>query len=247
MLGTNCRINADGPKIDARSDGVDETEEVEVDIPAGPAGSLAARLTVPADPVAVVAFAHGRGSGGRSSPRDRFVAEAMHGVGLVTVLTDLVSTIEALVADEYVEVTLLARRLGLVREFVRDHPLTRNLPVAYFGGGTGAAAAIVAASGPDADIAAIVGRGGRIEHVSELGATPTAPTLLIVGSDDRDGLRQHRRLLDELTCERRLDVVVGASNLFEEPEALSTVASRACEWILEHLPAATGDPQNPES
>lgn len=195
------------------------------------------RIVVPAHARAIVLFVHGGGSGGRSSLRDRYVASAMHEVGLATGHFDLLSRSEAISADPLVEVVTLARRLDAAACHVRDHESTTGLPVAVFGGGTGAAAALLAVGGGLA-AAAIVCRGGRLDLARRDAAIVRVPTLLLVGDRDPVGVEHGRRLDARMRCEHRLDVIEGATALFETPEALADVALRSRRWIVDHLPAS---------
>lgn len=126
------------------------------------------------------------------------------------------------------DTSLLGRRLSHVTRWLRGRPETRDLAVGYFGAGTGAAAALSAAAEPGTEVAAIVSRGGRPDLALPRLAAVTAPTLLIVGGDDRAVLDLNRRAQALLRCENRLEVVPGATHLFEEPGALETVADLAC-------------------
>lgn len=194
------------------------------------------RIVVPADVRAIVLFVHGGGSGGRSSLRDRYVALAMHEVALATGQFDLLSRSEAILADPLAEVATLARRLVTAARYVRRHESTAGLPVAVFGGGTGAAAALVAA-GSGLAASSVVCRGGRLDLARGVAATVRVPTLVLVGGRDIVGSERGRQLSAEMRCERRLDVIDGATALFETPDALADVALRSRRWIVEHLPA----------
>ncbi|MBO4252549.1 phosphoribosyltransferase [Streptomyces griseorubiginosus] len=209
----------------------------DVDVPAGRV-RLAARFTLPDHAPAVVAFAHGSGSG-RHSPRNRYVADVLNRAGLGTLLLDLLTEDEEHDRHKVFDIVLLARRLGAAALWLRR---TTGLPVAYFGASTGAAAALEAAA-EDFDIRAVVSRGGRPDL-----ATPAAldrvraPTLLIVGSLDTRVLSLNRLAADWLRCDHRIAVVPGAGHLFEEPGTLSAVAGLAREWFTAHLalpPTAT--------
>ncbi|MET9914970.1 phosphoribosyltransferase [Streptomyces sp. NPDC006476] len=209
----------------------------DVDVPAGPV-RLAARFTLPDQAPAVVAFAHGSGSG-RHSPRNRYVADVLNRAGLGTLLLDLLTEHEEHDRHKVFDIVLLARRLGAAALWLRR---ATGLPVAYFGASTGAAAALEAAA-EDFDIRAVVSRGGRPDL-----ATPAAldhvraPTLLIVGSLDTRVLSLNRLAADWMRCDHRIAVVPGATHLFEQPGTLSAVADLAREWFTAHLalpPTAT--------
>jgi len=216
----------------------------EVRIPVG-ATMLDGDLVVPADPAGIVIFAHGSGSS-RHSPRNRSVAGSLQIGGLATLLMDLL-TPEEEEADRYTghlrfDIELLARRLAAARRWAGEDPACRNLPVGYFGASTGAAAALVAAAG--GSVGAVVSRGGRPDLAGEALSRVLAPTLLIVGGDDFEVLELNRQALRMLAAPSRLEIVPGATHLFEEPGALERVAGLARDWFLSHLagqPAAGPD------
>ncbi|KUM73349.1 phosphoribosyltransferase family protein [Streptomyces curacoi] len=208
----------------------------EVLIPAAGA-RVGARLVVPDEAPAVVAFAHGSGSG-RHSPRNRYVATALNRAGLATLLLDLLTDDEALDRHNVFDILLLARRLHAASLWLHRET---GLPVAYFGASTGAAAALEAAVLSGSDIRSVVSRGGRPDLATPAAlAHVRAPTLLIVGSLDTQVLSLNRLAADRLYCEHRIAVVPGATHLFEEPGTLTTVAELARDWFTTHLdrPAA---------
>ncbi|MFJ9031829.1 phosphoribosyltransferase family protein [Streptomyces sp. NPDC102274] len=192
---------------------------------------LPGHLTLPDGAPGVVVFAHGSGSS-RHSPRNRSVAERLNRAGLGTLLFDLLTPEEERDRTNVFDIPLLARRLTLVTAWLgAEHAL----PVCYFGASTGAAAALLSAAEPHADIKAVVCRGGRPDLAAEALADVRAPTLLIVGGADTQVLDLNRRAAERMHCEHRLDVVPGATHLFEEPGALETVADLARDWLTEHL------------
>jgi putative phosphoribosyl transferase len=191
--------------------------------------ALAGRLSVPEDASGLVVFAHGSGSS-RHSPRNRSVAGVLNRAGLATLLFDLLTHDEERHRANVFDVDLLAARLD---EATRD--ARRGFGwVGYFGASTGAAAALVAAAEPDADVAAVVSRGGRPDLAGPRLADVRAPTLLIVGSRDEAVLELNRQALARLRCTSSLAVIPGATHLFEEPGTLSAAADCACEWFLTH-------------
>ena len=209
-------------------------EEVEVAV--GPV-RLAGHLTVPEQPVGMVVFVHGSGSS-RSSPRNRYVARLLQEAGLGTLLFDLLTAEEERHRANVFDIDLLAWRLVRVSGWVREQPECHRLPLGWFGASTGAGAALWAAAGPAADVAAVVSRGGRPDLAGARLGQVRAPTLLIVGGRD-DVVRQlNEQAAAELRCERRLEVVPGATHLFEEPGALEAAAGLARDWFLTHLPRA---------
>jgi putative phosphoribosyl transferase len=213
-----------------------EVERAEVVVPADGVG-LPGYLTIPAGAGAgaLVVFAHGSGSG-RDSPRNQEVAAALHQAGLATLLFDLLTPSEAEDRTNVFDVGLLARRLEAAVSWARRQERLGPGEVGLFGASTGAAAAlVVAAAGPG--VAAVVSRGGRPDLVppSEL-ARVGAPTLLVVGSEDRAVLEANRRALRSL-ANGALEVVAGAGHLFEEPGALAEVGRLATDWFVRHLGA----------
>ncbi len=208
--------------------------DAEVEIPAAPA-PLRGRLTVPPRAPGLVLFAHGSGSS-RHSPRNQYVASALRRIGLGTLLFDLLTPDEERHRDAVFDVELLASRLVTATRWVRGLPELRTLPIGYFGASTGAAAALWAAAG-DADIAAVVSRGGRPDLAAPRLAEVKAPTLLIVGGRDETVVELNRRALSALRGESRLAIVPGATHLFEEPGALDRVAALAAEWFRDHFAA----------
>lgn len=192
-------------------------------------------LVVPDGATAVVVFAHGSGSS-RRSPRNVAVAERLNAAGLGTLLFDLLTPEEGEDRARVFDIELLAVRLGAAARWVRRWPAAAHLPVAFFGASTGAAAAIVAAAGMRERVAAVVSRGGRPDLAGEALERITAPTLLIVGSADREVLALNREAQHRMRAETRLEIVDGAGHLFEEPGTLERVAELAVLWITDHVP-----------
>lgn len=204
--------------------------------------TLAGDLTVPTDPGGIVIFAHGSGSS-RRSPRNRAVAAALQQVGMATLLMDLLTEEEersdARSGAFRFDVGLLARRLVGAARWVGDQSLTAELPIGYFGASTGGGAALVAAAEHPQTIGAVVSRGGRPDLAGDALRRVAAATLLIVGGRDEVVLDLNRQALERITVEKRLEVVPGATHLFEEPGALERVAAAAADWFLHHLKAPT--------
>lgn len=207
---------------------------------------LAGDLELPTGARGVVAFAHGSGSS-RLSPRNRAVASGLHPFGLGTFLFDLLTDAEAEDRRNVFDIALLAERLLMATQALRSHPLSRKLPIAYFGASTGAAAALVAAASPHADIAAVVSRGGRPDLAGDALPGVRAPTLLIVGSLDADVLELNRRALARLRCEKELSIVQGATHLFEEPGTLEDVIALAGAWFDGHVGGDTSSIGRPHA
>lgn len=214
----------------------------EIDVQAGPV-RLAGCLTVPEGPRGFVLFAHGSGSS-RYSPRNHFVATALNRAGLGTLLFDLLTVEEEVDRANVFDIELLARRLVDTTAWLHALPEVQGLPVGLFGASTGAGAALWAAAGPDAGVAAVVSRGGRPDLAAPRLAEVSAPTLLIVGGHDEVVLELNRWAQAQLRCENRLAVVPGATHLFEEPGTLDAVADLAREWFVDHLARApqAGEP-----
>ncbi|WP_326590538.1 phosphoribosyltransferase family protein [Streptomyces sp. NBC_01294] len=192
---------------------------------------LAGDLALPEGAGAVVMFAHGSGSS-RRSPRNRAVAADLNGARLGTLLFDLLTPAEEADRANVFAIEPLAGRLADATRWLRRRV---PLPIGYFGASTGAAAALWAAADADADIGAVVSRGGRPDLAGPRLAGVRAPTLLIVGARDTTVLDLNRAAQRELRCENRLEIVPGATHLFEEPGALDEVAALARDWFAGHL------------
>ncbi|WP_202919174.1 dienelactone hydrolase family protein [Saccharothrix deserti] len=198
---------------------------------------LAADLGVPDEPAGVVVFAHGSGSS-RHSGRNRSVAESLRRDGFATLLMDLLTEREEredrVTGHLRFDIELLAERVAASVEWTSRYPATRGLPIGLFGASTGAAAALVAAAGTYL-VKAVVSRGGRPDLAGSALARVRAPTLLIVGGRDEQVLELNRAAAERLATVHRIEVVEGATHLFEEPGALDEVARLAGAWFREHL------------
>jgi dienelactone hydrolase len=214
-------------------------EERLVQVAAGGA-TLEGNLSIPQGATGIVLFAHGSGSS-RRSPRNRFVAGELSGRGLATLLIDLLTAEEEAVdlrtAHLRFDIGLLADRLSGATEWLRRQPETTRLRIGYFGSSTGAAAALVAAAEFGSGIGAVVSRGGRPDLAGDALERVQAPTLLLVGGEDVPVIALNREALARLACEKELEIVPGATHLFEEPGALEIVARRAGDWFLRCLGA----------
>jgi putative phosphoribosyl transferase len=217
-----------------------KTEERIVQVSAGPV-TLEGNFTLPQDAPGVVLFAHGSGSG-RHSPRNRHVAELLNESKLATLLVDLLTAEEEAIdmhtAHLRFDINLLAERLVGATDWLAREAATSRLPIGYFGASTGAAAALVAATKREKLISAVVSRGGRPDLAGRYLAQVQAPTLLIVGGNDPLVLELNRAALKELRCEKHVEIVPGASHLFEEPGSLDEVARLAREWFESHFSAS---------
>ncbi len=203
---------------------------------------LPGHLTVARGAIGVVVFAHGSDSS-RHSPRNQLVARVLNEAGLGTLLFDLLTTEEGGHRENVFDIELLAGRLTGATAWLREQPEAFGARIGYFGASTGAAAALCAAADPDAGVTAIVSRGGRPDLAGPRLSAVTAPTLMIVGSDDHYVLDLNRAAQAQLQCANSLAIVQGATHLFEEPGTLHQAAELACEWFVDHLTrGATPEP-----
>jgi putative phosphoribosyl transferase len=213
-------------------------EEQTVRVTAGPV-VLEGNLMVPEAASGVALFAHGSGSS-RHSPRNRYVARVLNDSGLATLLVDLLTPAEEQVdlrtAHLRFDIGLLAERLAGATCWLAAQPETASLRVGYFGASTGGGAALVAAAEHPERVEAVVSRGGRPDLAGASLVNVQAPTLLIVGGLDYPVIEMNQEALAQLRCEKRLEIVPGASHLFEEPGTLEEVALLAREWFLRFLP-----------
>ena len=215
----------------------EQAAERVVRIPIGPI-TLEGSLDIPEGARAVVLFAHGSGSS-RHSPRNRYVARVLNEAKLATLLIDLLTLHEEVVdsrtAHLRFDISLLAERLVDTTDWLTQFPDTKSFPIGYFGASTGAAAALAAAAIRPDPVGAIVSRGGRPDLAGAALTRVRAPTLLIVGEDDKQVLELNRAALAELRCEKQLAIVPAATHLFEEPGALDEVARLARDWFKRYL------------
>lgn len=214
-----------------------EVKERTVLVPAAGV-EIAGNLAVPDSPRGVVVFAHGSGSG-RHSPRNRFVARGFNETGLATLLVDLLTEDEeradALTREHRFDISLLARRVSEAVDWLQQQPETKGLPVGLFGASTGAGAALVAAAQRREAVTAVVSRGGRPDLAGEALGVVSAPTLLIVGGLDEPVIDLNREAMSRMSAKTELQVIPGATHLFEEPGKLEKVVELARDWFEEHL------------
>lgn len=200
--------------------------------------TLEGNLTIPEGATGIVLFAHGSGSS-RFSPRNRAVAADLHAGGIATLLLDLLTAeeekAEAATRHLRFNIELLATRLGAATDWIMRRAATRELPIGYFGASTGAAAALVAASHRRHIVRAVVSRGGRPDLAGPALGAVQAATLLIVGGLDTQVIALNEEAFRRLRCLKRIDVVPGATHLFEEPGALESVSRLARQWFDEYL------------
>ena len=203
-----------------------------------PPVGLAGDLMVPQQATGIVLFAHGSGSS-RHSRRNRYVAGVLQQGGLGTLLLDLLTKAEEEVdlrtTHLRFDIDLLAGRLRDATDWLQREGSTRRLPVGYFGASTGGGAALVAAAERPEAICTVVSRGGRPDLAGAALERVKAPTLLIVGGEDRDVIELNREAMAEMHCEKEISIVPGATHLFEEPGALEQVAKLALGWFGRHF------------
>lgn len=193
-------------------------------------------LEMPADPGGVILFAHGSGSS-RFSPRNNRVAADLRRANMGTLLMDLLTPEEDREFQARFDITLLTRRLQTAIAWLRSADATSHLPIGLFGASTGAAAALQAAAA-DTNIAAVVSRGGRPDLAARAALEQVrAPTLLIVGALDTVVIDLNRDAYARLRCDKRIEIVPGATHLFEEPGKLDAVSALAADWFARYLPS----------
>jgi putative phosphoribosyl transferase len=204
-----------------------------------PPSGVVGDLTVPVQAQGIVIFAHGSGSS-RWSSRNRYVARVLQQARCATLLLDLLTAEEEQIDLQTrhlrFDIDLLATRLVQATKWVAADSETSHLPVGYFGASTGAAAALIAAAQLPNMTHAVVSRGGRPDLAGAALAKVQAPTLLMVGGHDEPVIELNQRAMNELRCEKKLEIVPRATHLFEEPGTLEQVARSASSWFEIHLP-----------
>ena len=199
---------------------------------------LGATLDIPNSARGIVVFAHGSGSS-RFSPRNRHVAAVLRQAEFGTLLMDLLTAEEGRADEATAEIRFdiprLASRLASATDWLRERKDTQQLAIGYFGASTGAAAALVAAADRADEVSAVVSRGGRPDLANAALTRVKAPTLLLVGSLDRVVIDLNSAAMEHLTCEKILELVPGATHLFEEAGALDEVARHASAWFRQYL------------
>jgi putative phosphoribosyl transferase len=196
---------------------------------------LGGNFAVPRNPRLLVLFAHGSGSS-RYSPRNQYVANTLNKAGLATLLFDLLTPLEEAVdvhtRHHRFDIELLAKRLRCVTNWARDQDELGALGVGYFGSSTGGGAALAAAADLPSEVRAIVSRGGRPDLAGAALPKVQSPTLFIIGENDDEVIKLNQQAMKLMRCDARLEIVPGATHLFEEPGALETVARLAADWFL---------------
>ena len=195
-------------------------------------------LSLPANAAGLIVFAHGSGSS-RHSSRNRMVADALQRAPLATLILDLLTEneerVDMITAEFRFDIPLLARRVVAAVDWARAAPPTSALPIGLFGASTGAAAALIAAAERPEDVRAVVSRGGRPDLAEAALDRVLAPTLFIVGGRDEVVVQLNREAYARLRSEKHLDLVPGATHLFDEPGALDEVSRVAREWFVRYL------------
>jgi dienelactone hydrolase len=211
--------------------------EAEVAIPVGKE-TIEGNLVIPSGAKGVVLFAHGSGSG-RLSPRNQYVARILNVAGIGTLLIDLLTKeeeeIDVATGEFRFDIGLLSQRLVGATEWVKQNPATRNLGLGYFGASTGAAAALIAAAKFPGEVKAVVSRGGRPDLAMEHLRNVKAPTLFIVGGKDAVVIDLNKKAMAQVPAEKKLEIVPGATHLFEEAGKLEEVARLSADWFTTHL------------
>jgi len=212
-------------------------EKTSVKIPADGV-TINGNLAVPRGAKGIVLFAHGSGSS-RFSPRNTRVANEINAAGMGTLLIDLLTSeeeeIDEATGQFRFDIDLLSKRLRAATQWLKKNLATKNLAVGYFGASTGAAAALIAAAKLPDGIKSVVSRGGRPDLASEYLGKVTAPTLFIVGGRDTEVIELNRQAMERIRSEKKLEIVPGATHLFEESGALEEVARLAIDWFSKHF------------
>jgi pimeloyl-ACP methyl ester carboxylesterase len=215
-------------------------EECPVRVTAGNV-TLEGSLCIPERSQSIILFAHGSGSS-RFSPRNQFVARELRKAGLGTLLFDLLTKAEEDIdldtAQLRFNIRLLSTRLAGATDWLTELAAPEHFKIGYFGASTGAAAAIVAAAERPDGVGAIVSRGGRPDLAEEALIAIKAPTLLIVGGNDTPVISMNQAALRLIKVEKKLEIIPGATHLFEEPGALEEVARLAIDWFHKYLRTA---------
>jgi dienelactone hydrolase len=195
---------------------------------------LEGELVIPPKAVGIVIFAHGSGSS-RHSPRNKSVAEFLQKEGIGTLLFDLLTSEEDTNYETRFNIDLLTKRLKAATLWLRKQPQVANLPFGYFGSSTGAAASLDAAASIRAEIYAVVSRGGRPDLAWGALTQVSFPVLLIVGGYDETVIELNKKALERVRAEKKLEIIPGATHLFEEEGALEEVSRLAADWFKQHL------------
>jgi len=191
-------------------------------------------LVLPPNTKQLVIFTHGSGSG-RLSPRNTFVSQVLQKAGMGTLLFDLLTEEEDLIYQNRFDIDLITYRLVMVTRWLLENIETKSLAFGYFGASTGAAAALEASVRPNTTVKAVVSRGGRPDLAMDILEKVNAPTLLIVGGNDEQVIDLNQKAYDQLHCTKKMEIIPGATHLFEEPGTLEEVAKLAADWFKKWL------------
>ena len=208
--------------------------KTEIIIPLGIYTKLNGSLNIPSGADSLVIFSHGSGSS-RFSPRNQFVASVLNKEGIATLLMDLLTEDEDQIFENRFDISLLTDRLAEATILIQQRPELKNFSTGYFGASTGAASALKAASRLGHRIKAVVSRGGRPDLAENSLHLVKAPTLLIVGSHDAEVIELNRKAFDLLKCDKKMEIIQGATHLFEEAGKLEEVAALAIRWFKKYL------------
>ena len=228
------RVDAGGHGISSRTDSAPPASLQQLEVHIG-SHELPGELALVPHARGLVVFAHGRG-GSRLSQRNRLVADILHGYRLVTLQFDLLTESEAADRRKVFDIDLLGQRVDVALQWTRSDERTARLSTGLFGASAGAAAALNAAARHPGWVTSVVSRSGRPDLAAAQLPRVQSPTLLIVGGHDTEVLQFNRGAMRLMRCESRLEVVPGATHLFEEPGAIETVAHLAGSWFTNHLP-----------
>jgi putative phosphoribosyl transferase len=197
-------------------------------------GTIEGNLVIPVGAKGIVLFAHGSGSS-RFSPRNQYVAKVLNSVGIGTLLIDLLTKeeekIDAATGEFRFDIGLLSQRLEVATQWLKKNPPTKSMPIGYFGSSTGAAAALITATKFSDDVRTIVSRGGRPDLAMDYLQKVKIPTLFIVGGKDTVVIDLNKKAMEQVSAEKKLEIVPGATHLFEEPGKLEEVARLSAEWF----------------
>ena len=191
-------------------------------------------LAIPENPIGMILFSHGSGSG-RFSPRNQFVAEVLQKAHFATLLVDLLTEEEDEIYENRFDIDLLTQRLIEITHWLISQEATKKLNIGLFGASTGAAAALKCSAKDKSIIKAVVSRGGRPDLAMPVLSHVNSPVLLLVGGDDTDVIVLNKQAYAVLTGVKKLEIIPGATHLFEEPGALESVAELARDWFLRYL------------
>lgn len=210
-----------------------EVTNQSVEIPVGRI-VLEGILNVPNGAVGIIIFVHGSGSS-RFSPRNSFVAKYLQENNFATLLFDLLTSKEDEIYENRFDIDLISERLKIVTEWITKQPATNKLKIGYFGASTGSAAAIKTAIDMQDNVKALVSRGGRPDLAATEISNLNTPILLIVGGNDRIVIELNSTVFDKIRTDKKMEIIPGATHLFEEPGALEEVARLAAEWFKKYL------------